>query len=198
MEVSAGSSTDKPASYMGLMDQLVLERLAPVGHAQVARAVLMVAYECLDEEPIHHGATTSFVQAPGTHFHPVSGSGYGPVPFPECSRAPMRPWSLREGNRARLTLMTALASSGTRITKQLLPSRIMWGWVAAPTGMLPSSSPKRSKTAIILQPDSDDMLTNLADSTDGPLLRYVLSRRARHLASTVLSSLYPRSVEGSP
>ena len=62
--------------------------------------------------------------------------------------------------------MTALASSGTRIPMQLLPSRInVRGWVTAQTGMVPSSLAKRSKTAVIRQPDPDEMLTNLADPT---------------------------------
>ena len=62
--------------------------------------------------------------------------------------------------------MTPLFCSGTRIPMQLLPSRInVRGWVAAQTGMVPSSLAKRSKTAVICQPDPDEMLTNLADST---------------------------------
>ena len=74
MEVSAGISTDKPASGLGVMGLHVFERLAQAGCSQAARAVLFVACSCPEEKPIHYGATTSFVQVPDTHFHPMFGS----------------------------------------------------------------------------------------------------------------------------
>ena len=132
MEVSAGSSTDEPASsYIGLFDQYLLERLAAGGRSAANRHPENGPILAIDEKPIYHGAATSILQLPDTHFHPQVTAGYGPVPFPEYVGAPVQPWSSR--GRDRLMFMPALSSSSGLFTTHLGRSNIMRASDLAPT-----------------------------------------------------------------